>query len=94
MCGNHECVSVSLAFLSSSATTSTLGGRAATFLSDNAFAVYLFHPPILIAIALALHGLNLPVVAKFATLTILSAVASFGAECDRVSPHAPAAPDL
>jgi glucan biosynthesis protein C len=53
-------------------------GRVARFLSDNAFAVYLFHPPILIAIALGLHSLELPIVAKTIVLTALAGVASFG----------------
>ncbi len=53
-------------------------GRFATFLADNAFAVYLFHPPILIAIALALRGVLLPPAIKVVVLTVLTAIASFG----------------
>jgi len=50
-------------------------GRLARFLSDNAFAVYVFHPPVVIALALALRGFQAPAVAKFA---IVSAVATGG----------------
>lgn len=53
-------------------------GRIARFLSDNAFCVYVFHPPIVIATAQLLsHVPWLPLV-KFAILTVLSVVASFG----------------
>jgi glucans biosynthesis protein C len=52
-------------------------GQMAKFLSDNAFAVYLFHPPVLIALALLLHPLELPALAKAALLTVGTAVATF-----------------
>jgi surface polysaccharide O-acyltransferase-like enzyme len=52
-------------------------GPAAKFLSDNAFAVYLFHPPVIIALALLLHPLSLPALAKAALLTVAAAVATF-----------------
>ncbi len=53
-------------------------GRLAKFLSDNAFSVYVFHPPIIIIAARLLsHASWLPLV-KFATLTGVGAVASFG----------------
>ena len=51
----------------------------ARFLSDNAFGVYLIHPPVLIAIAIALHPLAWPALAKAALLTILAAIGSFAA---------------
>ena len=35
-------------------------GRSAKFLSDNAFAVYLFHPPVIIALAILLHPVAAP----------------------------------
>lgn len=53
--------------------------RLTTWLSDNAFAVYVFHPPILIGLALALHGLQWNGVPKFVLLTLLSAMATFAA---------------
>jgi surface polysaccharide O-acyltransferase-like enzyme len=54
-------------------------GPIARVLSDNAFGVYLIHPPILIACAMALHPLAWHPVAKAALLTGLAAVGSFAA---------------
>jgi len=51
----------------------------ARVLSDNAFGVYLIHPPILIALAIALHPLLWPPIAKAALLTVLAAIGSFAA---------------
>ena len=48
-------------------------------LSDNAFGVYLIHPPVLIACAILLHPLTWHPVAKAALLTALAAVFSFAA---------------
>ncbi len=48
-------------------------------LSDNAFGVYLIHPPILIGFAILLHGFALHPVAKAAMLTGLAAIGSFAA---------------
>jgi glucans biosynthesis protein C len=52
---------------------------AARWLSDNAFGVYLIHPPILIGFAILLQGLALHPVAKAAILTVLAAFGSFAA---------------
>ena len=49
------------------------------WLSDNAFGVYLIHPPILIGFAILLHRLTLHPVAKAAMLTLLTAIGSFAA---------------
>ena len=49
------------------------------WLSDNAFGVYLIHPPILIGFAILLHGVTLHPVAKAAVLTLLAAIGSFAA---------------
>jgi len=54
-------------------------GAVARFLSDNAFGVYLIHPPILIACAILLHPLAWPALAKAALLTCLAAAGSFAA---------------
>jgi glucan biosynthesis protein C len=54
-------------------------GPLARFLSDNAFGVYLIHPPVLIACAILLHPLAWPAIAKAALLTILAGVGSFAA---------------
>ncbi|WP_372785300.1 acyltransferase family protein [Phenylobacterium sp.] len=53
-------------------------GRVARFMSDNAFAVYVVHPPVLIGLALALAPLPLLPVPKFALLWGLSVLACFG----------------
>jgi glucans biosynthesis protein C len=47
-------------------------GRLAYFFSVNAFAVYVFHPPVLIAISLGIAGWHWPPLVKFALLTFLS----------------------
>jgi len=52
-------------------------GPLARFLSENAFAVYVFHPPILIALSLALHGLALGLLWKFLFLSGASLVICF-----------------
>ncbi|HET6255955.1 MAG TPA: acyltransferase family protein [Puia sp.] len=52
-------------------------GRWAKFFSDNAFAVYVFHPPILIAITLGMAGLHWPPLVKFVVAAALSIAASF-----------------
>jgi glucan biosynthesis protein C len=54
-------------------------GPVARMLSDNAFGVYLIHPPILIACAIAIHPLAWHPIAKAALLTILAAIFSFAA---------------
>jgi glucans biosynthesis protein C len=52
-------------------------GALEKFLSDNAFSVYVFHPPILILAARLLHPLVIPSILKFILLTFLTAVATF-----------------
>ena len=48
------------------------------FMSDNAFAVYVIHPPILVGLALLLGPVALAPAAKFAALWCLSAAVCFG----------------
>jgi fucose 4-O-acetylase-like acetyltransferase len=52
-------------------------GRVAKFLSDNAFSVYVFHPPIVIMAARLLHDCSWPPVLKFIVLTCMGVVVSF-----------------
>ena len=52
-------------------------GRVGKFLSDNAFSVYVFHPPIVIMAARWLHSRSWQPVLKFAMLTCMGIVASF-----------------
>lgn len=47
------------------------------FLSDNAFGVYVLHPPILISISLLLSGLTLYPIAKFALIAVIVIPVSF-----------------
>ncbi|HEY7978477.1 MAG TPA: hypothetical protein VID67_09805, partial [Rhizomicrobium sp.] len=42
-----------------------------------AFAVYVFHPPVLIALAIAFHGVSAPPLIKAAMLTLATALAMF-----------------
>jgi peptidoglycan/LPS O-acetylase OafA/YrhL len=73
------CVGIGLLMLALYRRAFDTQGPFARFLSDNAFGVYLIHPPILIACAMALHGLAWPAIAKAALLTGLAAIASFAA---------------
>jgi len=52
-------------------------GPLARWLSDNAFGVYLIHPPILILGAILLHAVTLNAIAKAALLTVIAAAGSF-----------------
>ena len=51
-------------------------GVVAKCFSDNAFGVYLIHPPILIGFALLLHALPLFPLTKALLLTMLAAIGS------------------
>lgn len=52
-------------------------GKLSGFFSDNGFAVYVIHPPVLVAISLAMRPLGWPPLAMFATAWLLAATASF-----------------
>jgi glucan biosynthesis protein C len=52
-------------------------GRMAKFLSDNAFSVYVFHPPVIILGALILHSILWPPILKFLILTCIGGVVTF-----------------
>jgi len=52
-------------------------GPAARWLSDNCFAVYLFHAPLLIAVTLALGGFAAPRPVKFLCATVLGVVVTY-----------------
>jgi peptidoglycan/LPS O-acetylase OafA/YrhL len=49
----------------------------ARWLSDNAFGVYLIHPPILILSAILLHAVTLNAIGKAVLLTAIAAIGSF-----------------
>ncbi len=46
------------------------------WLSDNSFCVYVFHPPLLIAVTLALRGFEAPKLIKFLCATVLGVMVS------------------
>jgi fucose 4-O-acetylase-like acetyltransferase len=52
-------------------------GRLARWLSDNCFAVYVFHPPLLIAITLAMRTFDAPKLVKFLCASVLATVVCF-----------------
>jgi glucans biosynthesis protein C len=52
-------------------------GRLARLLSDNAFAVYLFHPPVIIILAMLLRPVMAPPAVMAALLTLLAAMATY-----------------
>jgi glucans biosynthesis protein C len=54
-------------------------GAGARWLSDNAFGVYLIHPPILIGLAILLHPIALNALAKVLLLTVFACIGSFAA---------------
>ncbi len=71
------CVGMSVGLLAWYRRTFDHQSAWAKYLSDNAFAVYLFHPPVLIGIALMLHGLAAPALAKDLLLSAGACVATF-----------------
>jgi len=52
-------------------------GRWSKFMSDNAFSVYVFHPPIVVLAARMQYSLRWPPIVKFLTLTCVGVVMSF-----------------
>jgi glucans biosynthesis protein C len=53
------------------------GRPAAKFLSDQAFGVYVFHAPVLIAITIAVKGIAIHPLLKFCFVSVLAVTASF-----------------
>jgi fucose 4-O-acetylase-like acetyltransferase len=74
---SFTCIAVSFGLLVIYRRYFDAQGNLARFLSANAFGVYVFHPPILIAIARLMHRLACPPLTKFALLTAASALFSF-----------------
>jgi surface polysaccharide O-acyltransferase-like enzyme len=71
------CVGMAMGILALYRSRFDRSGPLSAALSASAFAVYLFHPPVLIAIALGLRGVLLPPLLKALLLTALSAVVAF-----------------
>jgi glucans biosynthesis protein C len=74
---SFTCVAICYGLLVIYARKFNSQGQVAKFLSNNAFSVYVFHPPILILAARALHPLAWPAIPKFLLLTAIAAVATF-----------------
>jgi glucan biosynthesis protein C len=74
---SFTCVAICYGLLVIYARKFNSQGPLAKLLSDNAFSVYVFHPPILILAARAMHPLAWPAIPKFLLLTTIAAVASF-----------------
>jgi glucan biosynthesis protein C len=71
------CVGIGLLMLAVYRRHFDFQNEVARWLSDNAFGIYLIHPPILIGLAILLHGFAVHPVAKAAMLTVLAAIGSF-----------------
>jgi hypothetical protein len=71
------CVGSSLAIVVGYREFFNSQGGFAKLLSDNAFAVYLFHPPVIIVLAILLHSVAAPAPLKAALLTLSAAVVTF-----------------
>ena len=52
-------------------------GKVARYFSANAFAVYVFHTPVLITLSKMMIGLHLPLLLKFILLTLLSILVTY-----------------
>jgi hypothetical protein len=72
------CIGMSFAVLAGFRRWLAGEGRAAKFMSDNAFAVYVVHAPLLVGLALLLQPVALTPMAKFALLWTLGALVTFG----------------
>jgi fucose 4-O-acetylase-like acetyltransferase len=75
---SFTCVAISFGLLGVFERHFNFQGRLAKFMSDNAFSVYVFHPPIVIAGARLLHVVMWQPLIKFVSLTCIGIVASFG----------------
>lgn len=74
---SFTCVALCLGLLTMFREYFGAQGRLARFLSDNAFAVYVFHPPIVIVGARLLHGFAWPALVKVVILTGFGVVVTF-----------------
>jgi len=74
---SFSCVALSYSLLVICREKFNAPGRLASFLSQNAFSVYVFHPPVVILAARLMHGLTWHPLMKFAALTVIGSVAAF-----------------
>lgn len=75
---SFTCIAISYGLVVLFRTKFNSQGRFAKFLSDNAFSVYVFHPPIVIIGARMMSGVAWHPLVKFVMLTALGLVGSFG----------------
>ena len=47
-------------------------GKVSKYLSDNSFAVYVFHAPVVVVLGMALHSVSAPILLKFLVLALCS----------------------
>jgi surface polysaccharide O-acyltransferase-like enzyme len=71
------CVSISLGLITLYRERVNAPSRVTGFLSANAFGVYAFHAPILVAISIALHQFLVAPLAKAAVASVIALAASF-----------------
>ncbi len=74
---SFACVTISFGLIGIFKESFNTKTRFKQFLADNAFGVYVFHPPILIAISLIFKTLTMPPVVKFLFITALAIPACF-----------------
>jgi fucose 4-O-acetylase-like acetyltransferase len=74
---SSACVAVSFALIVLFREMFNSQGRLARFLSENAFSVYVFHPPVVILMARLMQGMHWHPLLQFCLLTLISAVLSF-----------------
>ena len=74
---SFTCVAISIGLIVLYRDKFNSQGPFSKFLSDNAFSVYVFHPPIVILGARLLHGVPWHPILKFAMLTAIAVVVSF-----------------
>jgi len=73
------CVGICLGLIVLFRETFNRQGSVARWLSDNCFAVYFFHTPLLIAVTLVLRGFEAPKPLKFLVATVLGVAVSYAA---------------
>jgi glucan biosynthesis protein C len=71
------CVAASVSLLIWYKRRMNYESRSTRFLSKNAFAVYVFHAPVLIALSLLLASINLPVIMKFVGVVLATVLMTY-----------------
>ncbi len=74
---SFSCVALSYSLLVIFRERFNAQGRLSRFMSENAFSVYVFHPPMVILAARLMHGLTWHPLIKFVMLTVIGTAATF-----------------